>query len=231
MPRLKWDQDTERLYEGGVDMCALFVMGQNGYGVGVPWNGLTKIEEKPTGAEITKKYANNKVYAQLQSAEEYEATIEAFTFPNEFYACNGMKAVTAGVFAHQQNRAKFGLVYRSLIGNDTEGFDHGYKYHVVYGALAKPSSQSHDTEDDDTDIDPMSWDISASAPSDTVTGFKPSATFTIDSTVVDADALTEFENLVYGTDPTTGETPTAGTDSTMPMPADIVRIFGTTVNG
>lgn len=231
MSRLKWDQDTERLYEGGVDMCALFVMGHNGYGVGVPWNGLTKIEEKPTGAEITKKYANNKVYAQLQSAEEYEATIEAFTFPNEFYACNGMKAVTAGVFAHQQNRAKFGLVYRSLIGNDTEGFDHGYKYHVVYGALAKPSSQSHDTEDDDTDIDPMSWDISASAPSDTVTGFKPTATFTIDSTVVDSAALTEFENLVYGTDPTTGETPTAGTDSTMPMPADIVRIFGTTVNG
>ena len=142
-----------------------------------------------------------------------------------------MKAITAGVFAHQQNRAKFGLVYRSLIGNDTEGFDHGYKYHVVYGALAKPSSQSHDTEDDDTDIDPMSWDISASAPSDTISGFKPAATYTIDSTVVDAAALKEFEDLVYGTDPTTGETPTAGTDSAMPMPADLVRIFGTTVNG
>lgn len=229
--RLVWDQDTERLYEGGVDKCALFVMGANGYNPGVAWNGLTKIEEKPSGAEITKKYANNGEYAQLQSKEEYEATMEAFTFPDEFYPCNGMKPLAPGVYAHQQNRSKFGLVYRSLIGNDVEGYDYGYKYHIVYGCLAKPASQTHETEDDDTDIEPLSWDISATAPGTKIAGLKPAATFTIDSRTVNANQLAAFEALVYGTDATTGETPTAGTEPTMPTPDKLVEIFGTAVNG
>lgn len=222
--KLVWDQDGKRLYEGGVDMCALFVMGASGYNAGVAWNGLTKIEEKPTGAEIKKKYANNGEYAQLQSKEEYEATLEAFTFPDEFYPCNGMKSLATGVYAHQQTRAKFGLVYRSLIGNDTEGYDHGYKYHVVYGCLAKPASVSHETEDDDTDIDPMSWDISATAPGTKIEGLKPAATYTIDSRLVDSAKLTAFENLVYGTDASDNVT---GTEPTMPTPDKLVEIFGT----
>lgn len=229
--KLTWDQDGQRLYEGGVDMCALFVMGSSGYNPGVAWNGLTKIEEKPTGADITKKYANNHEYAQLQSKEEYEATIEAFTFPDEFYACNGMKPLATGVYAHQQNRAKFGLVYRSLVGNDTEGYDHGYKYHVVYGCLAKPASQTHETEDDDTDIEAMSWDISATAPGTKIEGLKPAATYTIDSRLVDSAKLTQFEAYVYGTDPVTGETPVEGTEPTMPTPDKLVEIFGSAING
>lgn len=230
--RLVWDQDTEREYEGGIDQAALFVMGANGYEAGEAWNGLTKFEEKPTGAEIKKKYANNREYAQLQSPEEYEATVEAYTFPNGFYGCQGMKQIAPGVFAHQQTRAKFGVVYRSLIGNDTEGYDYGYKYHIVYGCLAKPSSQTHETEDDDTDIEPFSWDVSATAPSSTIPGFKPSATYTIDSRLANAAQIKEFEDYVYGTDPTTGETPTAGSEATMPMPEKLIEIFGAEiVNG
>lgn len=224
--RMKWDQDTERLYEGGVDKCALFPIGSTGYEAGVPWNGLTKIEEKPTGAEIKKKYANNREYAQLQSKEEYEATMEAFTYPNEFYPCNGMKLIAPGVYAHQQNRKKFGLVYRSLIGNDAEGYDFGYKYHIVYGCLAKPSSVVHETEDDDTDIEAMSWDLSAQAPSMNIPGIKPMASITIDSRTADAAKLKKFEALVYGTDATTGTDATEATEPTMPTIDKIVEIFG-----
>lgn len=226
---MQWDQDTERVYEGGVDKVALFVMGPNGYKPGVPWNGFTKLEEKPTGADIKKKYANNKIYAQLQSAEEYEATLEAFTCPREFYECNGKKEMARGVYANQQNRSKFGLVYRSLIGNDTQGYDYGYEYHIVYGCLAKPSNQTHETEDDDKDIDPLSWDISAEAPSTKLNGMKTPATITIDSRTVDAAELKAFENLVYGTDATTGETPTAGTEPTMPTIDRLLEIFTTPV--
>lgn len=216
--KMKWDQDTQRFYEGGVDQGALFPLGSSGYEKGVAWNGLTKVEEKPTGAEITKKYANNKQYAQLQSAEEYEATIEAYTFPDEFYPCNGMKQVADGVFAHQQNRKRFGLVFRSLIGNDVDGYDYGFKYHVVYGCLAKPASQSHDTTDDDVDIDPLSWDISATAPSATIAGIKPAATYTIDSRLTSAEKIAQFENLVYGSE---------SSEPTMPTPEQIIEIFGT----
>lgn len=222
--RMKWDQDTERLYEGGVDMCGLFPFGSSGYEPGVPWNGLTKIEEKPTGAEIKKKYANNRLYAQLQSAEEYEATVEAYTFPDEFYPCNGMKVIAPGVYAHQQNRKKFGLVYRSLIGNDAEGYDFGYKYHIVYGCLAKPSSTVHETEDDDEDIEALSWDISGNAPGTTIPGLKPMASITIDSRTVDATKLKRFEDLVYGSDATSGS---EGSEPTMPTIEKVVEIFGT----
>lgn len=228
--RMKWDQDTQRRYEGGVDMGALFPIGSTGYEPGVPWNGLTKVEEKPTGAEIKKKYANNREYAQLQSKEEFEATLEAFTHPDEFYPCNGMKVIAPGVFAHQQNRKKFGLVYRSLIGNDTDGYDFGYKYHIIYGCLAKPSSTTHESEDDDTDIEANSWDISATAPSVNIPGLKPMANITIDSTLVDAAKLTQFEALVYGTDAVAGGEgvdPVAGTEPTMPTIEKIIEIFGT----
>lgn len=225
--RMKWDQDTKRLYEGGVDMCAFFPIGSTGYEAGVPWNGLTKIEEKPTGAEIKKKYANNREYAQLQSKEEYEATMEAFTYPDEFYPCNGMKLIAPGVYAHQQNRKKFGLVYRSLIGNDAEGYDFGFKYHIVYGCLAKPSSTVYETEDDDTDIEAMSWNLSAQAPSMNIAGIKPMASITIDSRTADAAKLAQFEALVYGTDATTGVDATEGTEPTMPTIDKIIEIFGT----
>lgn len=220
MPRMEWDQDTKRLYEAGVDRVALSVLGATGYNPCVPWNGVTKIDDKPSGAEITKKYADNREYASLQSKEKYGATIEAYTFPDEFYPCNGMKPIGNGLFAHQQTRSKFGLVYRSLIGNDTEGTDHGYKYHVVYNCLAKPSEQSHESINEDMDISPLSWELDATAPSTNIPGIAPCATYTIDSTKATAEQITAFENLVYGSE---------NTEPTFPTPAKLLELFPTAV--
>lgn len=229
MARIKWDQDGHRLYEGGVDMGVLFPLGSSGYEKGQGWDGLAKVEEKPTGAEIKKKYANNREYAQLQSKEEYEYTIEAFTFPKGYYECNGMKEIAPGVRVHQQIRKPFGMVYRSLIGSDTEGYDHGEKYHIVYNSLAKPAGIVHETTDDDEDIEVMSWDAKATAPSTSIPGIKPPATITIDSTEVEATALQEFVNYVYGTDASNGS---QGTDPTMPSIEKLIEIFGDSlING
>jgi hypothetical protein len=214
--RMEWDQDTKRLYEAGVDRVALSVVGPTGYGKCVPWNGITKIDDKPSGAEVTKKYANNNEYAALQTKEKAALTIEAFTYPDEFYPCNGMKMIGSGLFIHQQTRSKFGLVYRNLIGNDTEGTDHGVKYHVVYGCLAKPSEVSHETVNEDMDISPMSWEVDASAPSYAPEGYKPSAEYTIDSTKCTGAQLTAFEDLVYGSDKS---------EPTFPTPEQLVQMF------
>lgn len=227
--KVKWDQDGHRLYEGGVDMGVVYPLGSEGYETGEGWDGLCKVEEKPTGAEIKKKYANNREYAQLQSKEEYEYTLEAFTFPKGFYACNGMKEIAPGVFAHQQNRKPFGMVYRSLIGSDTEGYDHGEKFHVVYNSRVKPAGIVHETTDDDEDIEAMSWDAKATAPSTSIPGINPPANITIDSTLVKASALEEFKKYVYGNDGANG---TEVTEPTMPSIEKLVEIFGESlING
>lgn len=200
MPKLKWDQTGERLYETGVDRGVLFVYDtdQNRYGTGVAWNGLTKVNESPSGAESNPQYADNTKYLDLYSAEEFGATIEAFMYPPEFEECDGSAELVKGVTIGMQNRKMFGFSYRTLVGNDTEGTDHGYKIHLVYGAKASPSEKSRDTVNDSPEAVNFSWEVTTTPV--TVAGFKPTAHLIIDSTKADPTKLAEFEKKLYGDD-------------------------------
>ena len=200
--RLVWDQTGEKLYETGVRQGVLYVMGADGkYGAGEAWNGLTAVNESPSGAEPTALYANDTKYVELMSNEEFGGTIEAYTYPDGFAACNGETAVVAGVFATQQARSTFGLCYRTAIGNDIVGTDYGYKLHIVYGAKATPSEKNNATINDKPEAATMSWEFSTTPVS--VEGFKPTAHVYIDSTKLDEQGkakLKTLEDLLYGTD-------------------------------
>lgn len=199
MSKLVWDNAGERLYETGVQKGVLYVQGENGtYPKGVAWNGLSSVSENPSGAEATAIYADDIKYLNLMSAEEYGATIEAYMYPDEFAECDGSVAVTEGVYIGQQTRKAFGFCYRSTIGNDTKGNDYGYKLHLVYNALAAPSEKTYSSINDSPEVDPMSWEISTTPVP--VTGHKPTATLTIDSTKVDATKLAALEAILYGTE-------------------------------
>ena len=194
--KLVWDQEGQKLYETGVDKGVLFPYDNGTYGKGVAWNGLTAVNESPSGAEPTALWADNRKYLELISTEEFGFTIEAYMSPEEFDACDGSLEIAPGVYAGQQNRKSFGFSYRTLIGNDADGTDYGYKIHIVYGAKAKPSSRDNATVNDSPEARTLSWECSTT-PVD-VPGGKPTAHLVIDSTKVDAEKLAALEEMLYG---------------------------------
>lgn len=217
MAKLEWDKTGERTYETGVSKGVLYVQGASGtYGNGVAWPGLSKVDESPSGAEPTKLYANNGVYVTLMSAEEYAFTIEAYDSPEEFDECDGTKEVATGITIRQQDRTPFGFCYRTEIGNDTEGTNHGYKLHLVYGCKASPSSKSHETVNDSPSADTLSWEVNTTPVA--VEGFKPTAVVEIDSTTVTKENMKKIEDKLYGT---------ASEEATLPSIAEIIELVGT----
>lgn len=221
MSRITWDQTGERHYETGVRQGVLYPMAIDGkYPLGVAWNGLTAITESPSGAEPTPLYADDVKYLNLISAEEFGATIEAFTYPDEFIPCDGSGIVTAGVYVGQQSRQPFGLAYRTVLGNDIQLNEFGYKLHLIYGAVASPSEKPYATINDSPEAITFSWDLSTTPVN--IAGFKPTSSITIDSTKVDEATLKEFEDILYGKNGTAGE----GTPPRLPLPDEIVALFG-----
>lgn len=216
MAKLVWDDTGNQIYETGTDRGVLYPVSKEGtYPKGVAWDGLRSITESPSGAEETALWANNHKYGSLYSAEEFSFTIGAYTSPEEFDACDGTIEIAPGVTAGQQNRAKFGMSYRTLIGNDTEGTEYGYKIHLVYGATASPSERSHSTVNDSPEAEELSWECgTVPVP---VPGGKPSAHLTVDSTRVDADKLKAIEDILYGTD---------NVEPRLPLPSEVASIVG-----
>ena len=218
MAKLEWDKTGERLYDTGVDRGVLYVMDQAGvYGAGVAWNGLTTVTESPSGAESNKQYADNMVYLNLLSAEDFGGTIEALTFPNEFGVCDGSADIAAGVSASQQPRRVFGFSYRTKIGNDINS-ELGYKIHLVYQALAAPSEQEHATINDSPEPLTFSWEFSTTPVP--VTGFKPTSHLTINSTKTTTAKMASLEDLLYGT---------ASVAAKLPTPAEVITLMGPVV--
>lgn len=198
MAVLTWDQTGEKLYETGVQKGVLYPMDGAVYGKGVAWNGLTAVNETPSGAESTKLYADDIKYLDIRSAEEFGATIEAYSSPEEFDACDGTAELAAGVNIGQQNRKGFGFCYRSTIGNDTEYNNYGYKLHIIYGLTASPSERSYSTVNDSPEAATLSWEVSSTPVN--VAGFKPTSIITINSKKINPAALKEIEDALYGTE-------------------------------
>lgn len=195
--KLEWDKTGERLYETGVSKCVLYVQGEGGtYPQGVAWNGITAVTESPSGAEASPIYADDIKYLNLLSTEEFGATIEAYTYPQEFEACDGTAEIATGVTIGQQKRKTFGLCYRTIVGNDTDSNEHGYKLHIIYGALAAPSEKPYATVNDSPEAITFSWEVSTTPVN--VNGAKPTASLTIDSTKVDKEKLVKLEDILYG---------------------------------
>lgn len=222
MTVLQWDKVTERTFETGVNKGVLYLPNNVGaYDSGFAWNGLVSVSESPSGAEANKQYANNKVYVNLISAEEFGATLEAFTYPEEFAECDGSAVPVAGVYVGQQRRKAFGLSYQTLIGNDVDGTDYGYKIHLVYGATAAPTEKAYTTVNDSPEAATFSWELSTT-PVEVGNGLKPTSTLTIDSTKVPADRLAQLEDLLYGT--------AGGGSATLPSPAAVIALMeGTSI--
>lgn len=216
MPRLEWDKVGEKLYETGVDQGVLYVQDETGaYPEGVAWSGLRSVSESPSGAEPSPLYADNIKYLNLLSNEEFAATIGAYYSPEEFDACDGTATLTKGVTIGQQKRKTFGLCYRTKIGNDIDGDEHGYKIKIIYGALAKPSQKEHQTVNNDPSAIELSWEVSTTPVK--VTGMKPTATLEIDSTKIDAEKLKALEDVLYGT---------AEKKARLPLPDEIKTLVG-----
>lgn len=225
MAKIKWDQAGERYYETGVKNGVLYVQSTSGtYPKGVAWNGLTAVTESPSGAEATALYADDIKYLNLISNEEFGATIEAYTYPDEFAACDGSASLAEGVSIGQQKRSTFGLCYRTVVGNDVDGNDLGYKLHLIYGAIASPSEKAYATINDSPEAITFSWEVTTTPVA--VDGFKPTACITIDSTKADAAKLAALEEILYGKDGT-GDSET-GVDARLPLPSEIATLMKTT---
>ena len=229
MSRLVWDKTGERLYETGVSNGVLYPIQTGGvYSKGVAWNGLSQVTESPSGAEASPIYADNIKYLNLMSAEEFGATIEAYMYPDEFAECDGSVAAEEGVYIGQQSRKIFGLAYKTILGNDVDSNDYGYKLHLIYGALASPSEKGYSSVNDSPEAITFSWELTTTPVEITtvVDGkkLKPTACITIDSTKVDAEALAELEDILYGTDAGVGGTPEA-TEPRLPLPDEVLSIF------
>ena len=219
MPALVWDVVGDRYYETGIDHGVLYMPDESGvYATGVAWNGLTSVTESPTGAEATAQYADNIKYLNLISVEEFGATLEAFTYPEEFAAYDGLGVPEPGIFVGQQPRKMFGLSYRTRVGNDVDGDTHGYKLHLVYGCIASPSEKAYNTINDSPEAITFSWEISTTPVP--VTGYSPTSLLVIDSGIVDEATLTELEALLYGADLQ---------EARLPLPDEIVGMFAGTL--
>lgn len=215
MSKIVWDKTGERFYETGVDRGVLYVQDDQGnYPKGVAWNGLIGVTESPTGAEATPLYADNIKYLNLFSVEEFEASIEAYTYPEEFEECDGSAELVPGVTIGQQPRKTFGLCYRTKLGNDLEGDDYGYKLHLIYGAKAAPSEKGYETINDSPDAITFSWDITTTPVP--VTGFKPTASLVVDSTKVAPEKLAALEEILYGSEEE---------NARLPLPDEVLTII------
>lgn len=215
MPKIIWDATSERLYETGVKNVVLYPMGSAGaYEKGVAWNGVTAITESPSGAEANPLYADDIKYLELRSVEEFGASIEAYTYPDEFAACDGSAEAVAGLKIGQQPRKAFGLSYRTTLGNDTEGEEYGYKIHVIYGAKAAPSEKAYATINDSPEAITFSWEVTTTPVA--VTGYKPTSYLEFDSTKLSEAQMKAVEDLLYGTD---GE---AATEASLPLPDALI---------
>lgn len=218
MSRLVWDKTGERLYETGVKNGVLYIPTNGVYSKGVAWNGLTAVTESPSGAEATALYADDIKYLSLMSTEEFGATIEAYTYPDEFAECDGSAELTAGVTIGQQTRKTFGLCYKTTVGNDVDGNGHGYKLHIIYGALASPSEKAYATINDSPEAITFSWEITTTPVN--VTGAKPTASLVIDSTKADETKLAALEDILYGKEGDTAE-------PRLPLPDEIKTLMTT----
>jgi hypothetical protein len=222
MSKIVWDKTGERLYETGVKNGVLYLQTNGVYNNGVAWNGLTAVTESPSGAEATALYADDMKYLNLYSAEEFGATIEAYTYPDEFAECDGSKELVDGVMIGQQTRKAFGLCYRTVIGNDTDGEAHGYKLHIIYGAMASPSEKAYATINDSPEAITFSWEVTTTPVN--VSGAKPTASVVIDSTKADPTKLAALEVILYGKDPTqpNGED---GVAPRLPLPDELKTLM------
>ena len=215
MAKIKWDETGEKIYETGVKNGVLYLPNETGeYVKGVAWNGLTAVTESPSGAESTPLYADDIKYVELFSAEEFGATLECYTYPDEFAECDGSAEVTPGVIIGQQNRKTFGLCYRTTLGNDVKGNEFGYKLHLIYGAKASPSEKSYSTINDSPEAITFSYEITTTPVN--VTGHKPTASLTINSTKVEPTKLQALEALLYGGD---------STEAKLPLPDEVINLL------
>lgn len=212
--KLEWDKTGDRLYETGVDKVALFVQEGGAYPKGVAWNGVTAITESPSGAEPTPLYADNIKYLNLISAEELGLSIEAYQSPVEFDACDGSIEAAKGVTIGQQDRKQFGLAFRTVVGNDLQGNNYGYKLHLIYGCFAAPSESAHNTINDSPEATTLSWEVSTTPVN--VTGMKPTASIIIDSTAADATKLEALEAVLYGSD---------DVEARLPLPDEVIEMM------
>lgn len=215
MAKLVWDETGKRLYETGVSQGVLYPQSGGTYPNGVAWNGLTAVTESPSGAEATPLYADNIKYLNLFSAEEFGATIEAYTYPDEFMACDGSAQIAKGAYVGQQNRKQFGMCYKTLLGNDVDANDHGYKLHIIYGAMASPSEKAYATVNDSPEAITFSWEVTTTPVN--VTGYEPTASIVIDSTKCDPTKLADLEEILYGS---------AEEEPRLPLPDEIVTVLG-----
>lgn len=215
MSVLVWDEVGKRLYETGVDKGVLYPQVGAAYPKGVAWNGLANVTESPSGAEATPVYADNIKYLNLYSKEEFGATVEAYTYPDEFAECDGSATVAEGVTIGQQPRKAFGLCYRTLLGNDTEDTKYGYKLHLIYGAKASPSEKAYATVNDSPEAITFSWELTTTPVA--VTGFEPTSCMTVDSTKVDAEKLAALEAILYGTE---------SEEARLPLPDEVIELIG-----
>ena len=214
--KLVWDQSGERLYETGVSQCALYPMVSGAYPKGVAWNGITAITESPSGAESTPMYADNIKYLDIVSTETYAATIEAYMYPDEFKPCNGESEIADGVVIGQQNRQKFGFCYKTILGNDTDGEDYGYELHLVYGGLAAPAEEAHNSKNESPEGMTMSWSVSTTPVE--VPGKKPTATVTFNSVKVGEKVMKAIEDVVYGS---------SAAEARLPLPSELIELIST----
>lgn len=215
MAKIEWDKTGEHIYETGVDHGVLYDLDNDGkYKNGVAWNGLTSVNESPSGAESTGIYADNIKYLNLISAEEFGITIEAYYYPDKFAECDGSAQAVKGVMLGQQSRKTFGFSYRTRVGNDIDNDSHGYKLHLVYGCLASPSERSYGTVNDSPEAITFSWEVKTTPVN--VIGYKPTALITIDSTEVDETKLMEFEKILYGDD---------ADEPRMPLPDEVISLL------
>lgn len=225
MSKIVWDSTGDRLYETGVKNGVLYPQSNSTYPKGVAWNGLTAVTESPSGAEATALYADDMKYLNLYSAEEFGATVEAYTYPEEFGECDGSATIAKGVQIGQQTRKAFGMCYRTVVGNDTDGEAHGYKLHIIYGAMASPSEKAYATINDSPEAITFSWELTTTPVN--VTGKKPTASIVIDSTKADPTKLAALEVILYGKDPTTSGG-NDGEEPRLPLPDEIATLMAVT---
>lgn len=217
MAKIVWDKTGERLYETGVEQGVLYNVDERGaYSKGVPWNGLTAVTEAPSGAEATPLYADNIKYLELMSAEDFGATIEAYTYPEQFGECDGTAEIDKGVVIGQQSRKIFGLCYKTIVGNDVKSNDYGYKLHLIYGAKAAPSEKAYSTINDSPEAITFSWEVTTTPVP--VTGHKPTSTLVIDSTKVGEGVMKKIEDVLYGGDEA---------EARLPLPDEVLTIIKT----